>query len=135
MGPLIPNRIASLQPPSGSLIDGREVEVVVINFASPFRFVAGDILGLRQYYGLQNEHWQHNTSSTSTGTTFLPLSDYSSIKVLRQSGGYGLALICDEWQTWCNEYPTEMRKLQEMPYIVIETSKLSLKACNVILYM
>ena len=88
----------------------------MINFTSPVRFVAGDILGLRQHDRLQNEQW-HNTSST--GTFWPVVSDYS-IKVLRQSGGYGLALTCDE------PCPTD-NGAQEMPYIAIETSK-SLKA-------
>ena len=67
ISPLNPNIITSLQPPSRFSIDDREVEVVMINFTSPVRFVAGDILGLRQLDRLQNEHW-HNTLSTGPGT-------------------------------------------------------------------
>ena len=122
INPLNPNKITSLQPPSRSSIDDREVEVAMINFASPIRFVAGDILGLRQHDRPQNEH-RHNTSST--GTLWPVVSDYS-IKVLRQSGGYGLALTCDEFYTSC---PIDINGAQEMPYIAIETCK-SLKACK-----
>ncbi|MCG8624663.1 MAG: hypothetical protein MJE68_22040, partial [Proteobacteria bacterium] len=116
-----PIKITSLQPPSRSSIDGKEVEVVMVNFAytPPVRFVAGDVLGLRQYYydvyRPQNEHW-HNTSSTGT---FWPVVSNYSIKVLRQSGGYGLALTCNEFYTSC---PTDVNGAQEMPYIAIETS-------------
>ena len=126
--PLNPIEITSLQPPSRSSIDGKEVEVVMVNFAyaPPVRFVAGDVLGLRQYnvYRPQNEHW-HNTSSTGT---FWPVVSNYSIKVLRQSRGYGLALTCDELYTSC---PTEsdVNIVQEMPYIAIETSK-PLKTCK-----
>ena len=115
-----PDQITLLEPPSRSLIDDSEVDVVVINFTSPIRFVAGDILGLRQHNRPQN--------ISSTGT-FWPVVSDNSIKVLRQSGGYGLTLTCGDLYTSC---PTDINGVQEMPYIAIETSK-SLKACKWIL--
>lgn len=120
IGPSARNQITSLQPPSISSINGNEVEVVMVNFASPIRFVAGDILGLRQHNRPQTQYLS-NTSSTQN-TTLEPLVSDSSIRVLRQSGGYGLALICDEWYQ-SHGCPISVRRVQEMPYIAIETSK------------
>lgn len=97
IGPFHPDQITSVQPPSRSIFNDRQVEVVMVNFSSPVHFEAGNILGLRQH--------PFNTSS----------SRY--IRVLRQRWGYGLKLICEP--SGCPvdiEYPN-----QEVPYIAVET--------------
>ena len=105
MGPEYPDQITSLQRPIRSIwIGNREVEVVVINFTLSIRFETGDILGLKQ-------HTNNINDSVSLFT--------SSIKVLRQSEGYGLTQIC-QYTSGC---AVDGRKIQEMPYIAIETSK------------
>ena len=110
IGPHMHNsdQMASLQQPITSnciQIGDREVEVVVINFTSSIRFQTGDILGLKQHV---------NTPGNFEFGFSLP-----SIKVLRQSGSYGLTQIC-QYTRGC---AVDERKNQEMPYIAIETSK------------
>ena len=97
IGPFHPDQITPVQPASRSVFDNRQVEVVQVSFSPPVPFEAGNILGLRQH--------PFNTSS----------SQY--IRVLRQTRGYGLKLICEP--SGCpavSEYPN-----QEVPYIAIET--------------
>ena len=92
---------------SGSTTGDRQDEVVVINFTMPnsIPFGSGYILGLRQN--------SLNTSSNQPSW---------NIKVLRQSGGYGLKLhvVCDGLQL--RRCPVDVMEYQEVPYIAVETS-------------
>ena len=82
-------------------------EVFAISFPSPIQFDNGYALGLRQYLMI-------NTSSNQPD---------SYIKVLRQSGGYGLTLRINNCSS--QSMPCSCRcctECQEMPYIAVETS-------------
>ena len=82
--------------------DSQEVfEVFMIDFVPPIQFEPGYILGLRQY------------SMSAQPNQY-------SIRALRQIGGYGLTLSCDDYM----RCPASIigSTHQEIPYIAIETS-------------
>ena len=101
IGPMSPDQIASIPP--AIMFDDKQVEVFGINITSPIPVETGHILGLSR-------------------RTISMASHNHSIKVLRQRGGYGFTLICDDWNSYLC---TSIRRLEEMPYISIEieTSK------------
>ena len=106
-----PDQASSIQPAFESTTNDSQLEkVFMINIMPPIQFKSGYVLGLRQ----------NSLSVTGTQPHF-----YNTIKVLRQSGGYGLTLICgDQYRL---EGPTRcpavnVTKRKEMPYIAVETS-------------
>ena len=121
LGPVNPDQIVSVQPASRSAID-KQVEVVVINFVHPIEFQAGYILGIRQYSYYDYDDLMPTISTEFNDDYQLPIN--YAINVLRQRGGYGFRLVCAYNNYPQNYYRCQQdSKLQEMPYIAIETSK------------
>ena len=79
------------------------------------RFRDGDILGVRMHQ--RDNRGQFNPRKRS-------VQYHNTVKVLKQTGGYGQTLVCNHQNSGRCREPNEISdKIQEIPYIAIETSK------------
>ena len=88
--------------------------IATLSLTQEISFRDGDILGVQLYQQGHSHPIPHTGSVFKDGT----------IKVLKQMGGYGLTQVCDcQNDGRCCEPNETSEKIQEIPYIAIETSK------------